>query len=528
MNKFISFMKEMETEKLIEEGNYAKAIPYILEAMDKEEYIDRFSILDKLAYCYIKLENYDAGLKYLNEMYQINPHAPSVKHNLGICHFYLENYELAANYFEDVYESDKSDDFIAFHLCLCNIKMNNFEKAEPLFDYFVVKADAALNVFNLGMNLIQEDDPQRSKDLFLKYLQHFPKEINATFGLGVSYIELKDYQKAIECFSRVYEEDKERYPMTLVLLGMCFFEVGQTYQAQEVLKVAIEQDRTNMEAWYYIGIVYEALGQPDDAIEALKYAAGLKPHASEIWERLAYIYLNQKVYAKARESFLKVFQITNNPEYAYRIGLSYMLEEKYDKAIDYFTLCLESSKNTDDIYENLGICYYHLRKYWESIQYLEPLIKKGVSKEIIFFIYGSSLMKVGKLNQAREILEQGLKVNPSEINILYGLGLLEANKEDYHKASQYLEKAIIIDRNPDIIYTLALTKMKLGEADSAIDLFEEYMLHKEPEPDTLYKIGLLYIQLKEFHKAKRIFQDIVSIDPGNQNAKNYIKDLEKL
>jgi tetratricopeptide (TPR) repeat protein len=521
-------MKEMETEKLIEEGNYAQAVPFILEALDKEEYIDRFSILDKLAYCYIKLENYDAGLKFLNEMHQINPHAPSVKHNLGICHFYLENFDLASSYFEEVYESDKTDDFIAFHLSLCYIKTDRLDRAEKLLDYFAGKESAALNVFNLGMNLIQEDNPQRSKDLFLKYLHHFPNEINAMFGLGVSYIELKDYQKAIECFTRVYDQDKERYPMTLVLLGMSYFEVGQTFQAQEVLKLAIEQDRTNMEAWYYIGIVYEAMAQPDKAIESLKYAAGLKPHSSEIWERLAYIYLNQKVYAKARESFLKVFQITNNPEYAYRIGLSFMLEEKYDKAIDYFTLCLDSAKNTDEIYENLGICYYHLRKYWESIQYLEPLIKKGFSKEIIFFIYGSSLMKVGKLNQAREILEKGLKVNPSEINILYGLGLLEANKEDYERASLYLEKAIIIDRNPDIIYTLALTKMKLGEADSAIHLFEEYMLHKEPEPDVLYKIGLLYIQLKEFHKAKRIFQDIISIDPENENAKNYIKDLEKL
>ena len=528
MNKFISFMKEMEVEKLIDEGKFAEAVPILLQSLDKGEFIDRFGLLDKISYCYIKLENFESGLKYLNEMVKINPHSASVKHNLAICHYYLGNYEISARYFEDLTDTEFNDSFSNFHLCVCYIKLAKFDNAEKLYAAFLNDEHAGQTIFNIGMNLVHESQPSRAKDLYLKYLHTYPKDIDCMFGLGISYVETKDYQKSIECFTRVFEWDKDRFPMAPVLLGMSYFEVGQAPKALVYLKHAIEQDASNYEAWYYTGIVYDALNQPDNSIEALRQAAGLKPHSSEIWERLALVYLNHKIYEKARECFLKVFKLTNNPEYAYRIGLSFMLEEKYEKAVDFFTVSLDRSGDSDEIYENIGICYYHLKKYWEAIQYLEPLINKGVTKEMIFFVYGSSLMKVGRLNEAREILEKGLKQNPSEINILYGLGLLEANRENYEKAARYLEKAVIIDRNPEIIYTLALTKMKLQEADSAVELFEEYMLQKQPEPEVLYKIGLLYIQLKEFDKARRVFQDIVVLNPAHEGAKNYIKDLEKL
>jgi len=40
-------------------------------------------------------------------------------------------------------------------------------------------------------------------------------------------------------------------------------------------------------------------------------------------------------------------------------------------------------------------------------------------------------------------------------------------------------KALIIQRNPDIIYALALTKIKLDERPAAAELLEEYQISRQ-------------------------------------------------
>jgi tetratricopeptide (TPR) repeat protein len=136
-------------------------------------------------------------------------------------------------------------------------------------------------------------------------------------------------------------------------------------------------------------------------------------------------------------------------------------------------------------------------------------------------------MKLGKMRDAKTYLSRGLKIQPKDANLLYSMGILEGNLENFEGAEQYLDKALIIRRSPDIIYALALTKMKLKDNSSAAKLFEEYKDFNRSNPDILYKLGLLFIELKDYDKARKAFQDTLTLSPENERAREYLRSLDK-
>lgn len=178
------------------------------------------------------------------------------------------------------------------------------------------------------------------------------------------------------------------------------------------------------------------------------------------------------------------------------------------------------------ILESLSISYYYLEQYDKAIEYGQKIVQKDQTKLFIFFIIGSSYIKLGKMKTAKDYLLMGLKLQPKDVNILYSLGILEGNIGNFEEAKQYLNKALIIQRSPDIIYALALTQMKLKNNNSAAELFEEYQKFYNTNAEILYKLGLLYIELKNYDRAKKAFKETLSISPENKRAKEYLHLLE--
>jgi len=528
LSKFHSFMNELEIENLMNEGKFSEALPLLLDVLESKNYISKEILLNNISVCYLHLGDYDKARIYLEELIEINPENTTALYNLALSYFFLEEYGVAIKYYEKLKSTEGMNIDIVYNLGLCYLKVENFEEADYYFDYLVSQDVPSELIYNLGIQLITDKHPQKARKIFTSYLAKKPNDIDSTFGLGLSYTEMKEFRKAIECFSRVLEWDHSRFPSVRVMLGMAYFEVGEIKNAISNIQYVLRHNPDNPEAWYYMGVIYESTGQKDKAVVALKKAGELSTSTPEIWENLAYIFFNDNQLDDAMIYFKKAYQINGNPEFAFKIGLIYMMKDDYKNAIDYFTLSLEKNpENIMEIKENLGISYYHLGKYNETIGLLSGVVQNGKAKDVVYFIVGSSYMKLGLLNKAREYLEEGLKINPSNVNILYSLGILEANKENFDLANSHLEKAVIIERSPEIIYALALAKMKTGEIEVAVELFEEYKLFHQSDVEIMYKLGLLYIQLNQIDKAKKIFKEVLEIIPSNKKALEYLIELEK-
>lgn len=124
------------------------------------------------------------------------------------------------------------------------------------------------------------------------------------------------------------------------------------------------------------------------------------------------------------------------------------------------------------------------------------------------------LMDSGKLDESIVLLEEAHKLDPDDINYPYELGYAYYVKQDYKKASKYLESIINSkDANDRVFQLMGNTYDNLGKGDKAIDTYEAG-LKKFPNSGSLYlELGVMQMGKKEYNKALGYFEKGIEVEP---------------
>lgn len=202
----------------------------------------------------------------------------------------------------------------------------------------------ALAIYNYGLVLLQDGEFNKSLDLFFKadYInksklgkRFFSKnaknralllEKNIPLAISSCYWKLNELDKAIQTLEDLRVKYSYVSANTLTTLGYLYLLIKDYEKAEEISKLAIEDE----------------------------------PAFSSAWDNLGQIYLEQGIKDKAKESFLKAIEY--NPysvESLYYLGI---LEQENDisKATEYFNRALKcniTSLNTisrEDIEKSLS------------------------------------------------------------------------------------------------------------------------------------------------------------------------------
>lgn len=529
MSKVNSFLNEIEADELIAQGKYEEARKLLESSLKNNNYIDRQSVYHNLAVCYMASRDFVKAKEYLEKAVSLSRDDMNDLYNLAFCHYSLEEHEKAVVLFEEIKKKEGMKTDVAFNLGMSYMALSKTEKAMDNFRNLLETGAASSLIYDAGLALIGAQRPELAMELFLQTLRNSPNDIDATFGLGLAYSRQGDDRKAIECLKRVIEWDGKKYQSAYVSLAMSYFQIGDLSACMEQLDKVIQINPEFAEAWYYLGFVLENSGQTERSISSYEKAGAIDHTMIEVWQRLGQLYLKCDRLEEARISFKKVLKISNDINYAYRIAMILIAQKNYNKALDYLLLCRElpgmADYDLNELYENLSVCYYYAGDYVKALDYGERAVR-DTTGVFPLFILGSASMKLGEMKKSRKYLLKGLEQDPRDVSILYGLGILEAGSENYPLADDYLNKALIIQRNPDIIYALALTKMKMGDPEAAAGLFHEYQQAHGSDADVLYKLGLIFIELKKFDLAKGAFRETLKLKPENRKARDYLLSLK--
>ena len=72
-------------------------------------------------------------------------------------------------------------------------------------------------------------------------------------------------------------------PDHIFLVGRAFFEIGDTVAAKPLIEQATQSDQSNGEAWYYLGLVRDSLGDHNSATRAFLHARELDFQEPQPW-----------------------------------------------------------------------------------------------------------------------------------------------------------------------------------------------------------------------------------------------------
>ena len=183
------------------------------------------------------------------------------------------------------------------------------------------------------------------------------------------------------------------------------------------------------------------------------------------------------------EGALKVFQKMldegESAEIYYNIGYVKTAQGQYPEAIDAFRKATQLDRLFAKAFEAMGRAYKELGQPEEAEEYLNKAAEIYLSSE--------------REDQAEEVLNEILEVNPDTINVYNTMGVLYRKKGDYPTALKHYEKALKI--------------------------------HPE-EPNIHYNIGRIHVDMKNLEKAKSHFNKALTLDPRFKEARQVLNAID--
>jgi Tfp pilus assembly protein PilF len=174
-----------------------------------------------------------------------------------------------------------------------------------------------------------------SLTLWNDVLDKYPNAIMAYHNRGVTFLERKEYTKAISDFNHVinFVSDYDRRTIYLYLATL-YRAVGRNERAVASYKKAKEIDIKLVQHYYEIGNKYKDIGKYKEAIALYKKALGLDSNNLLICGELADTYIVMGNYKESITLYKKTLEIAPNLGVAHNnLAVAYYFEKQYDLAV---------------------------------------------------------------------------------------------------------------------------------------------------------------------------------------------------
>lgn len=518
-------MNEFEIEQLISDGKYSEAYDLLQEAEESGNFVSRSRLYENMGFCLMKMDEYPAAKEALSESLSAESPSLNAHYYLGITCFSLGEYEEAVDQLEKVSKQEGLHSELAYHLSLSYFSLNRPKEAMDRLTLLLRDKDSSELLFSIATSLFSVSHADWARDIFVAYLAQFPADPDATFGLGIAYVELREFQKAIECFKRVEKSSEEKFSSLPLMLGMAYFEIGDYPNTKSYLESALKNPSTKTDAYYYLGEVYSASGLRDEAVSAFRAALQREPDMVEAWKKLGLLLFSSEDYTSAMHCMRNAYDLSGDLDSSDKLANIALMAGEYEEALTYFEIAYEKSGNTA-YFESIAVCRYYLSDYRGALEDLKRLGDTVTDRFRFHFVRGSSEMRLGDLEQAKSDLQKAVEAAPSDIGALYNFGMVLAALGEYTQSANSFQKALLIERRPEFVYALALSRMKLRDNEEAAELFSEYALHHSENVDRLQKTALMLTSLGAKSEAAQAFRRLLELDPGNETALKYLKELE--
>ncbi|MCD6451628.1 MAG: tetratricopeptide repeat protein [Acidobacteria bacterium] len=293
-----------------------------------------------------------------------------------------------------------------------------------------------------------------------------------------------------------------------------------------LLEEAVKADPVNFELYLRLGNAYATRGREKEAVASFEKALLLNPRSS----RVHYI-LGMWLIGRDYEEGVKHLReaISLYPKYLELI-LSYLLAkgipperivdtlpQKKDILIAASNILIKRNEE-----EASALCLARAIKIVEEKGEKEKAIKYRLRLSRL-------LTKRGDYAKALAEVEKVLSLNPAEPNAHYQRGIIYLRMRRYQEAVSSFEKAVALSKgNKDFLIGLGIGYYSLKDYHQAEGVFlSAQEMGKRDDPITHLWLARVYLKRGERDKALREYKKLLTLDPGNKEAKKWIARLEK-
>jgi tetratricopeptide (TPR) repeat protein len=418
-----------------------------------------------LGFVYIDEKDYSNAVEAFQHALKLAPGSAKTRNNLGNVYLSEQKPDLAENEFRTVLRSDPGNRDANYNLGLALMSKGSPGEAIPHFER--VRPATVATQFNLIHAYLASNRTAEGLRLGTELSAQNKNDIQLHFSLGIMLASEKQYKPAE---SELEKADALR-PGTFEILynlGQTYLRAGAYSKAEFVLNRALKLKPDSPDTLHLLGQVYSNESRPLDALELLVRGHKIAPENTDIIFLMARVSMSQNYYEDAiplLESGLAL--APQRSDLLAALGESYFMAGKVDKAIETFQKLIELDPSARS-YVFLGISYRHLGRFDEAKRYLQDGLKLDPHNSACLFNLGFIAERQGDSAQAEAMFQQTLHASPDFAPALLELANLRIVSKKYSEAADLLRKYVEASHNPATgYYKLAMVERNLHQIEAA-------------------------------------------------------------
>jgi tetratricopeptide (TPR) repeat protein len=294
--------------------------------------------------------------------------------------------------------------------------------------------------------------------------------------------------------------------IALLILAGCasqYITSGKIYMQQQNWDKAIEQfqeevkaNPQNGEAYIWLGKAYAGAREYEKASDAFTKGASLGEKTKKI----------------LKDEALFVWGVYN------AAGTKAVKREDYKKAEGYFNTAIQYEPDSASTYSLLGFVYTKLGDSTKVVSNYKLAIEKNpkdieARKNLVSFY-----MNKKDYNKAIELLREAGKIDTTNSDIFYYIGVCESYKANLKKAEDAFRKVISIDStNEDAYFNLGMTLIKGKNYQGAIETLKEAVKINPEDSEAWSFLGSIYLTKKRYQESVDAYTRAIELQPDNAN-----------
>ena len=300
----------------------------------------------------IDKKDYTQASLQLEEILKVFPNELNSIYLLIDCYIKLDNPLKAL---ESVHEAlnIKKDDKKLLHL---EIRLNEYLERDSecifLLKRYIEKFSDIGALKHLSNLLVRQDKAEEADDSIKEFFEN-----NEEYGLlykGIRHLHASRYRKAEDAFKKVLQEDKNNID-ALRFMGILAFKSGNHDIAEAMFTRALKLDPTYSLVWANLGQVFSVTGQLDKAKKSFKNILNMEPNNALIWAEYGTVLTKLAKYKEGRDAYLKALEFKpDSPRVHLSLGHVFKTMGEIDNSIDAYRKTIFKNNLSGEAYWSLA------------------------------------------------------------------------------------------------------------------------------------------------------------------------------